>query len=254
MSIAPHPDAEPDVHSIDDFDLPRFVREAAQFGQSRFGYAVTPNVDHLIRYHEDASFRALYRDASYVLLDSRFCARLLQWLKGVRLPVCTGSDLTAELLSAVTQPSDRIVILGAAPQSVQKLASRYGLRDIQHYNPPMNFINHPGMVQECLEFIEQASPFRFCFLAVGSPQQEILAQRLHARGMAKGLALCIGGALNFVTGAEIRAPRWIQQLSAEWLFRLASNPRRLAYRYLIRGPRFLAHVPGSRFVLRPSVR
>src|SRR4051794_19558886 len=49
------------VHVIDDFGLPEFTSVAAAFGQERFGYVVTPNVDHLIRYYEDSTFRAQYR-------------------------------------------------------------------------------------------------------------------------------------------------------------------------------------------------
>ena len=240
------------VHAIDDFDLGRFLTEAANFGDSRFGYVVTPNVDHLVRYHEDAEFRALYRDATYVLMDSRFCARVLRLLKGVRLPVCTGSDLSERLLSSIVAPSDRIVILGGSAEQVEKLSAIYGLRNVRHHNPPMGFISDPIAVEECLQFIEREGPFRFCFLAVGSPQQEMIAHYLHARGVARGLALCVGASLNFVTGVEKRAPGWMQRLSLEWLHRLIQNPRRMARRYLVRGPRIFRYLPRARFVLRKA--
>src|SRR5689334_6294418 len=100
------------VHVIDDFGLPEFTAVAASFGQERFGYVVTPNVDHLIRYYEDPTFRAQYRAADFILMDSRFAANLVRLLKGVRLPVCTGSDLTAGLLQSVIRPADRIVMIG----------------------------------------------------------------------------------------------------------------------------------------------
>ena len=238
------------VHSIDDFDLNRFLSEAANFGQHRFGYVVTPNVDHLIRYHEDAEFRTLYRDAAYVLMDSRFCARILRLLKGVRLPVCTGSDLSEKLLSSVVEPTDRIVILGGSAEQISKLIGIYGLQNVRHHNPPMGFIADPMAIEECLQFIEREGPFRFCFLAVGSPQQEMVAHYLHARGAARGLALCVGASLNFVTGVEKRAPQWMQRLSLEWLHRLIQDPARLAGRYLIRGPRIFKYLPRARFVLR----
>ena len=62
------------VHEVDDYDLASFIPVAARFGQERFGYVVTPNVDHLVRYSEDPVFRGHYRTADYVLLDSRFAA------------------------------------------------------------------------------------------------------------------------------------------------------------------------------------
>jgi UDP-N-acetyl-D-mannosaminuronic acid transferase (WecB/TagA/CpsF family) len=37
-----------------------------------------------------------------------------------------------------------------------------------------------------------------------------------------------------------RAPRWISQTGLEWLYRLAQEPRRLAKRYLVDDPAFLA--------------
>jgi exopolysaccharide biosynthesis WecB/TagA/CpsF family protein len=240
------------VHVIDDFGLPEFTAVAAGFGQQRYGYVVTPNVDHLIRYYEDPSFRAQYRAADFILMDSRFAARLVWLLKGVRLPVCTGSDLTAVLLATVVQPADRIVMIGGSPTQAQQIAAKYGLTNLRHHNPAMGFIKDPGAVDECLSFIESASPFRFCFLAVGSPQQEALAQALRARGTARGLALCIGASLNFITGHERRAPVWMQRLALEWLFRLLQNPRRLARRYLLRGPRIFAHLRRSRVILRKA--
>jgi N-acetylglucosaminyldiphosphoundecaprenol N-acetyl-beta-D-mannosaminyltransferase len=240
------------VHVIDDFGLPEFTAVAAAYGQERYGYVVTPNVDHLIRYYEDSTFRAQYRGADFILMDSRFAARLVRMLKGVRLPVCTGSDLTATLLAHVVQPTDRIVLIGGSNEQTRQISERYGLSNVRHHNPPMGFIKDAAAVEECLKFIESASPFRFCFLAVGSPQQETIAQMLRTRGKARGLALCIGASLNFITGVERRAPAWVQRMALEWLFRLLQNPRRLARRYLIRGPRIFGHLRRSRVVLRKA--
>lgn len=238
------------VHQIDDYDLPRFVAVAAGFGDRQYGYVVTPNVDHMIRFHENASFRALYAKATYILLDSRIAARLFRLVHGIRVPVCTGSDLTAALLRQVVRPEDRIVLIGGSSRQAAALRERFGLRDLHHHNPPMGFIDMPQAVAQCLEFAEAASPFRFCLIAVGSPRQEMLAQWLGERGRARGLALCIGASIDFLTGAERRAPAWVQRLGLEWFFRLTQNPRRLAWRYLVRGPKFFAYVGASDVVLR----
>jgi len=235
---------------LDDYDTESFVATAKEFGQSRYGFAVTPNVDHLIRLHQDPSFRELYAAARYVLLDSRFLANMLRLGTGRRLPVCTGSDLTAKLLADVAGSSDRIVVIGGNERQRSELATRYGLRDLVQFSPPMGFIRDPKAVEACLSFVEAHSPFRFCLLAVGAPQQEILAERLQARGVARGLALCVGGSIDFVTGTQRRAPQWMQHAGAEWLFRLGRNPARLAARYLVRGPRVFGLLRKTTFVLR----
>jgi exopolysaccharide biosynthesis WecB/TagA/CpsF family protein len=240
------------VHEVDDFDLEAFVAIAAGFGTATYGFVVTPNVDHLIRYHEDPTFREHYRHAAYILMDSRFAARLVRLLQGVKLPVCTGSDLTARLFGQVVGPTDRIVLIGGSAEQAEAIAARYGLADLRHHNPPMGFIRDGAAVEACLSFIEAASPFRYCFLAVGSPQQEEIARSLGKRGAARGLALCIGASINFITGRERRAPLWMQRLALEWLYRLARDPRRLAGRYLLRGPRIFAHLLRARIVLRKA--
>ncbi len=235
---------------LDDYDIESFTTAAREFGQSRYGFVVTPNVDHLIRLHEDTRFRDLYAAARYVLLDSRFLARVLRMVTGRRLPVCTGSDLTAGLLAEVAAVEDRIVVIGSTQLQMKALVERFGFRNLVQFSPPMGFIRDPAAVEECLRFVEAHSPFRFCLLAVGAPQQEILAGQLQARNVARGLALCVGASIDFVTGAERRAPRWMQSAGLEWVFRLLQNPARLARRYLVRGPRVFGLLRRTHFVLR----
>lgn len=237
---------------LDDYDLDTFATLAAGFGQDRYAYAVTPNVDHLIRLHDDAEFRALYAEAAFVLLDSRFLSHLLQVTRGVDLPVCAGSDLVARLFAEVIGPDDPLVMIGGSGEQVDVLTRQYGLRGLVHHNPPMGFIRDPHAMEECLHFIETHSPFRFCLLAIGSPQQEIIARHLQRRGRARGLALCIGAAVHFVTGTQKRAPRWMQRSGLEWAHRLLQEPGRLAWRYLVRGPRVFALLSRTDVALRPE--
>lgn len=235
--------------NLDDYDLQDFLPLAAAYGQATFDYVVTPNIDHLIRYIDDPGFRELYAQAGYILLDSRLLARILSRTRGLRPRVCPGSDLTAGLFGVIA-PRDRIVLIGASDQQAQALRQIYSLENLQHYNPPMGFIRDPAAVEATLRFIEGHSPFRYCFLAVGCPQQEKLACALKQRGVARGLGLCIGASINFLTGAERRAPMWMQRCSLEWLYRLLQDPGRLARRYLVRGPRIFALLPRVHFTLR----
>jgi len=238
---------------LDDYDVDGFLQLAAGFDKDKFGYVVTPNVDHLIRFHDEPAFRALYADASYVLLDSRFLSHVFRVWKGLRIRVCTGSDLTEQLFARVIAPDDKIVLIGCASEQASAMSQRYGLKDLRHYNPPMGFIHQPELVEACLQFIEAQGAFRFCFLAVGAPQQEVLAHELKTRGIARGLALCIGASVNFLTGVERRAPRWIQLAGMEWSYRLLQDPGRLAKRYLVRGLRVFSLLPLIEFLVRPRV-
>jgi exopolysaccharide biosynthesis WecB/TagA/CpsF family protein len=116
----------------------------------------------------------------------------------------------------------------------------------------MGFVKDPAEVERCLEFVEAYSPCRFCLIAVGSPQQEVLAHALQQRGKASGLALCVGASIDFLTGAEQRAPLWMQRQGLEWLYRLVQNPGRLAKRYLGGAPRLIELLLRGQFILRSA--
>jgi len=178
-------------------------------------------------------------------------AYLLRVVTGLRVSTSPGSDVTAHLFEEVIAPDDKVVVIGGTAEQAEILSKRYGLKALRHLNPPMGFINDPATVEACLRFVENESPFRFCLLAVGCPQQEILAKALQSRGRARGLALCIGASINFLTGGERRAPKWVQYAGFEWLYRLLHDPTRLARRYLIRGPRIFLLLPRLHFERRP---
>jgi exopolysaccharide biosynthesis WecB/TagA/CpsF family protein len=225
------------VLEIDNYDLNEALQLVSGYGVDRFGYVVTPNTDHIIRHSQDAAFRALYSHATYSFLDSRFLANLLGAFKPQRIRVCLGSDLTGAILRSAIKSDDAAILVGGCAEQAEALRKKYRLNSLLHIEPPMNLISNEKAIEDCLQAIEAASPFRFCFLAIGSPQQEMVAFKLKERGRARGLALCIGAAVNFLTGVEKRAPLFMQQTGFEWLYRLIRDPKRLARRYLVRGPR-----------------
>jgi len=51
--------------------------------------------------------------------------------------------------------------------------------------------------------------------------------------------LGVGAAFDFHSGRVKQAPRWMQKMGLEWLFRLKMEPKRLWKRYFKHNPRFL---------------
>lgn len=200
-----------------------------------FSYIVTPNVDHVVRLQRRRSdLWPAYRGAWMTLCDSRILAKMAKAV-GRDLPVVTGSDLTAALFEHHIGSGDRIAIFGGTEDMVSRIAERFDLRDVRHYNPPMGFIRDAREVAKAVRFVVEARA-RYVFLAVGSPQQEIIARRVSRTGSACGIGFCVGAGLEFLTGDQERAPRVMQQMSLEWLYRLGCDPQRLWRRYLIDGP------------------
>ncbi|GAA2749677.1 hypothetical protein GCM10009869_06400 [Amnibacterium kyonggiense] len=83
------------------------------------------------------------------------------------------------------------------------------------------------------------------WVGLGSPKQDFVADVIAAeRGV---VAAGVGAAFDFVAGSVREAPRFMQNSGTEWLFRLASEPRRLWRRYLIGNVQFLrVALPGIR--------
>ncbi len=200
-----------------------------------FAYVVTPNVDHVVRLQRKRpDLWPVYRSAWATLCDSRIIALLARRI-GVVLPVIPGSDLTQQIFENIIRLDDRIAIVGGNAAMIDRLAQAYGLKNVHHYDPPMGFIEDPDEVAKTVQFIVSTRA-RYIFLAVGSPQQEIVAHRVKQAGTACGIGFCVGASLDFLTGAQKRAPRLVQMLAMEWLYRLLSNPVRMWRRYLYDGP------------------
>jgi N-acetylglucosaminyldiphosphoundecaprenol N-acetyl-beta-D-mannosaminyltransferase len=200
-----------------------------------FGYVTTPNADHLVRLHHRPELQPLYENAMLRLLDSRVVL-LAARLVGLPAPhVAPGSDLTALLLRKCLGAAERVTIVGLSPGWLPALVARCGLAPPAHYDPPQGFERDPAAFQATVEFVV-THPARFVFLAVGSPRQEMLAAAIQATGRATGIGLCIGASLEFIAGAQTRAPVWMQRAGLEWLHRLGRNPCRLTRRYLIDSP------------------
>lgn len=210
---------------------------AARGADTPFAYLVTPNVDHVVRLEREppaSPVRAAYRAAALCLCDSRVLARLAA-LAGVRLPVVPGSDLTARLFDSVLSPGERICLIGGDEAMPAELSRRWpGIEIVQH-RPPMGLRSRPQAMAEAAAFAA-SSGARVTLLAVGSPQQELLAHAIAVDPTARGTGLCIGASVEFIVGRKARAPRWMQRAGIEWLHRLLSEPRRLWRRYLVEGP------------------
>jgi N-acetylglucosaminyldiphosphoundecaprenol N-acetyl-beta-D-mannosaminyltransferase len=201
-----------------------------------FKYVVTPNVHHMVRLLDDpATMQPLYDRAWRVFCDSRVLSRLA-WFSGLRLPVITGSDLTARIIARASDQRLKIALVGPTVAACAALGTKYPGLNIVFHTPPMGFITSEQEIEKCVDFVVRTRA-PLIFLAVGMPQQEMLARHIADHPQARGIGLCIGASIDYLTGKQRRAPVWIQKAGFEWLHRLLSDPRRLASRYLIECPR-----------------
>jgi N-acetylglucosaminyldiphosphoundecaprenol N-acetyl-beta-D-mannosaminyltransferase len=208
---------------------------AQQSAGAPFGYVVTPNADHLVRLARQPGLAVAYEGAWLRLLDLQVVACAAR-LRGLAAPlVAPGSDAMAPQLAASLRPGERVTIIGLRAAWLPALVSRYRLDAVAHHVPPMGFEGDTEAFRAAIEFVV-AHPPRITFIAVGSPRQELLAATIAGTGRARGIGLCVGANLDFPSGAVRRTPVWMQRSGLEWLHRLAADPRRLAWRYLVEDP------------------
>jgi N-acetylglucosaminyldiphosphoundecaprenol N-acetyl-beta-D-mannosaminyltransferase len=216
-----------------------------------YGYVVTPNAYHVATVHDQpARLLPIYRAAWLSLCDSRIL-RTLAWLEGHSLPLVTGSDLVAALFHALSgcgpaPDRRRFLIVGPPPSAAAALRAAYPDLEFDVLATPAGLGSDAELrLQVARACIERS--WDILLLCVGCPAQELIARQIGELGRRDGVALCVGAAVDFLTGARVRAPRWLQKLSLEWAYRLAREPRRLWHRYLIASPKVFRIFISRRF-------
>ena len=211
------------------------VQAIIDAARSKQGFAAfTLNLDHLVKLRRDPLFRKSYQRARFITADGAPVARIAA-LTHRRVKRTTGADLVLPLVEAAAQNKLPIFLFGTTPGVLAKagcgLAERSGfsLDTSGTLAPGPNFDpTGPEADAAIAEII--ASGARLCFVALGAPKQEVFAAYAVEKGANVGF-ICVGAALDFLAGAQVRAPRFMRNNGLEWLWRLATNPRRLAGRY-----------------------
>jgi N-acetylglucosaminyldiphosphoundecaprenol N-acetyl-beta-D-mannosaminyltransferase len=203
----------------------------------------TPNVDHVMLAEKDTRLTDAYSVASLSLADGMpllWAARLL----GTPLPEkISGSDLVWPLMERAAKRGFGVYLLGGAPRSAAKAAAALvaqlpGLRVVGTDAPQIDLDMPDTASRPILERIAATHP-DLVLVGLGAPKQEIWIHS-HLEALRPAVAIAVGAAIDFLAGNVPRAPRWMSRVGAEWLYRLAREPRRLAYRYLVRDVGFAA--------------
>ena len=198
------------------------------------GFSVaTLNLDHLVKLREDAAFRDAYLRHSHVVADGWPVAALRR-LAGRPAELVPGSELVAPLMAMAARLGVPVAFLGSTEVALARAAERLsaahpGLQVAALIAPPFGLDPEGDAADAALAEVARSGA-RLCLLALGAPRQERLAVR--AREILPGCGfVSIGAGLDFIAGSQRRAPRWMRRAGLEWLWRMLSNPRRLAGRY-----------------------
>jgi N-acetylglucosaminyldiphosphoundecaprenol N-acetyl-beta-D-mannosaminyltransferase len=175
-------------------------------------------------------------------------------LFGIEVPErVTGVDLMEGVLSLCATKGYRPYFLGGSPDVVQKAVS-----NTQARYTTLAFAGWRDGYFKAEEEIGMVAAIRSSgadclFIGMPTPQKErFLARHLDALGVP--FIMGVGGGLDVLAGRVRRAPRFVQDVGLEWLFRTIQEPRRLGPRYLKTNTAFAAILAKALFTNRSSAR
>ncbi|MER5636111.1 WecB/TagA/CpsF family glycosyltransferase [Kitasatospora sp. NPDC002227] len=199
------------------------------------------NVDHLHHFGRGGAHAGVIEAAEaeadwLVLLDGMPLVVRANGLTGRRWERLTGADLLPDLLTVAAQTGARVGFLGGLESTHLLLAAEIDRRwpslDVAGYwAPERSELSSPALAEKV-----RAASVDLLVVGLGKPRQEAwLAEYGVRSGMRVGLA--VGAAADFLAGIVDRAPDFWRDNGLEWAYRLIQEPRRLARRYLLQGPR-----------------
>ena len=193
----------------------------------------------LVNAAEDPVLGGALNQAEVVLPDGM----PIVWLgrfQGKQVERCCGPDAMLALMDQTREQASGHFFYGSEPAVVEKLVAslteKYpGLLVAGVHSPPFRPLTEEEIAATA-EMIN-ASGADYVWVGLGSPKQDTWLEKFRPLLDAPVL-LAVGAAFDFHSGRKKRAPKWAQRSGCEWLFRLASEPRRLAWRYLATSLRF----------------
>jgi len=213
-------------------------------------YIVTPNPEIILAAQKNHKFLSVLNKADFSIPDgigilwaSKYLAisknnkskivKITKWLLSLSaiaiyppyireiLPErVTGVDLMKSIIKQTKQP---VFLLGAAPGIADKAAPALNSKNIVG-----TYAGSPSE-KESAKAIKKInnSAAKILFVAYGAPAQELWIAR-HLKNLKNiKIAVGVGGSFDFISGTKKRAPKSMQKLGLEWLYRIAQEPKRI---------------------------
>lgn len=200
---------------------------------------VTVNPEFVMMAQHHVVFRQCINQAALVVADGMGIVWAARYLRSPVPERVTGTDIVAELARRCAPKGYRLYLLGAAPgiaelagERLQELAPGLQLAGTYAGSPA------PEEEEAIIERIRSAQADVLC-IAYGAPAQELWIQRNLSR-LPVAIAMGIGGAFDFLSGRQRRAPQMMRQMGLEWCYRLYREPWR--WRRMLALPRFALQV------------
>jgi N-acetylglucosaminyldiphosphoundecaprenol N-acetyl-beta-D-mannosaminyltransferase len=203
-------------------------------------YVCICNVHSVVTTTQDIEFKMAINNADMSTPDGAPIAWALRRLGFHTQERINGPDLMWKYLALAENTPQKVFFFGSTEKTLRKLRAAIrkqfpGLQIAGTHSPPFR----PLLRQEDDEIVDMInrSGANVVFVGLGCPKQE--KWMAEHRGRVHAVMIGVGAAFDYHSGAVKRAPLWWQRNGLEWLYRLASEPRRLFTRYAVTNTLFV---------------
>jgi len=204
-------------------------------GKSR-AVALGHNLHSTYLYQTNNDFRRLYDLAEVVLVDG-----FPVLLSARHQAAQSGVDFLGKRIGSTDwiprigdSGINSLFVVGGSYQTneraLDKLRGILGPKTMIEGFPGENWTHH--LEGEFQNRVSELSP-DLVLVGLGMPLQEGVILRLLGSRAQFGLVAAVGGALDQIAGTQSNAPRWLGKMGLEWLWRFATQPKRLFHRYWV---------------------
>src|SRR5208337_1103461 len=201
---------------------------------SEGGLLVVPAAPALKDLATNAPYREALLNADVVITDSAFMVMIWNFLEHDSIPRLSGLEYLYTLLKQpdVREPSNTLWIM-AGPANGEKNLKWLHSQGISvpencNYNAPMYSAKIDDT--ELLMHLNVLRP-KHVVITIGGGVQERLGLYIKRNVDYRPAIHCIGAAIAFLSGDQVRIPMWADRFYLGWFFRCISAPMRYVPRY-----------------------
>lgn len=206
----------------------------------RGGYICVSNVHTTVMAHEDGGYRAIQNSAAMALPDGAPLSKYSRFAGFADAARVTGPDLMARLFEISKKKGYRHFFYGSTQETLDRMGAAIqkgypGMAVAGMYSPPFRPLTDEED-EKIIKKINGSAP-DFVWVGLGAPKQE---EWMYAhRGRLDAVSIGVGAGFDYMAGNIRRAPKLMQALCLEWLYRLMQDPGRLLKRYVVTNAKFV---------------
>lgn len=203
-------------------------------------YICVSNVHTTVMSYEDKNYKAIQNDGFMALPDGKPLSIVSKRRGFKEAERVTGPDLMEEIFKISEDNGYSHYFYGSTQETLdileKKLKEKYpNIKIAGMYSPPFRKLIKVED-EEIVNNINKTHP-DFIWVGLGAPKQEIWMSEHKNR--VTGLMLGVGAGFDYHAGNISRAPKWMQNMSLEWIYRLLQDPKRLFKRYMDTNCKFI---------------